>query len=172
MKNNRLLVIGLATLVASGCVSQIGSSGRKYKSNLAGQTIIGNPTDRNVILSWRSPADPSKDSIYWQPPTQITVFLQGQFLVRVGRLANMRRRPSLLDQGYLAEFSVGVRFYNARLANGQCAGALIHSAEYPIINLNYKQEQYGATNTSFDRRIQELGGAIKCILVSARWRLS
>ena len=84
----------------------------------------------------------------------------------------MRRRPSLLDQGYLVDFSVVVSFYNVRNANGQCSGALVHSAEYPIITLGYKQEQPGATSTTYDRRIQELGGTIRCISnVIARKRL-
>jgi len=118
-----------------------------------------------VIFAGEYSIDASADSIYFQPPIQLTVSLDGTVLITVARIANMARMPSLLDQGWLMTYTLYVEYHD----DVDCDGAVIHASNYPVAQLNYKEDRQNVTATHFDARVRDLGGAIKCATVSPAW---
>jgi hypothetical protein len=168
----RAAIVGSA-LVLSACATVTPESSVANIEKISPpRTVIINPRaeQSGTLLSLRYDDDFSEDSLYWQPPTTLTIQNNGDYYVYVARLGNWRRMPGLIDQGWTVNFGLNITFYDGDNGAGRCAGVVLYSADLGIRALRYKTDGAPATRSGNDPNFARLAGAFRCTEVRVYWR--
>lgn len=111
------------------------------------------------------------DHLHWDAPTNMAIQSDGSWFIYAAKLANMRRTGGFFDTGDRWTALINVTFYNGPLnAQKQCTGSVIHSRDYELMTLDYKEESYNVTGRGSDNEIAKVASKIQCGSFSRIWR--
>ncbi|MER0204345.1 MAG: hypothetical protein DU480_10920 [Nitrosomonas sp.] len=184
MKNNWILGILIVSLPIANLVSAAETNSDEFEKQRAPhiqekeKNITSEPKEehRGIISPTYQLFDMQFSSwnanhLHWDAPTNMAIQSDGSWFIYAKKLANMRRTGGAFDTGDRWTTLINVTFYTGPL-NGQkqCTGSVIHSRDYELMTLDYKEESYNVTARGSDSEIARAASNIKCGSFSRIWR--
>lgn len=116
-------------------------------------------------------SDWNPDSLHWNQPSNLTFQSDGSWYIYAKHIANMRRLGGVIDSGARYTALANVTFFDGPLnAQKQCTGSVVHSQDYTLGTLNYKQETWDASNRDTDSTLASVIARVKCASATRWWR--
>ena len=95
----------------------------------------------------------------------------GSWFIYARQLSNQRRGCSVIDCGHTFGALVNVTLYDGPLnAQKKCTGSIVHSRDYGLASLSYKEEKWDAVARGTDPQIAEIAGRSRCGVFTRWWR--
>ena len=109
------------------------------------------------------------DSLHWNPPSNWLINSDGTWFMYAKHLANMRRTGGLFDTGSYRTFLVNITFYEGyNSTTNKCEGNVIHSRDYILAGLDYKQQRWDVSTSGTDQYFADNLSRISCASAT-RW---
>ena len=109
------------------------------------------------------------NSLHWNPPSNLLINSDGSWYMYAKHIANMRRTGGIFDTGRRYTFLANVSYFSGwDTTNERCVGTVLHSKDYVLISLDYKQERWDVSARGTDNRIPEIRSRVQCASVT-RW---
>ena len=178
-----LAVIAALTFSAGSTAAEVGGSAafeQQRKAPTAEKASIVNSEPKITSKGYVSAKyqmfdiqfdDWQPDHLHWNTPSNMAIQSDGSWFIYAKHLANMRRLGGIFDTGAVYATIVNVTFYNGPLnAQKQCTGSVVHSRDYSLRSLDYKEEAWDVTSRGVDQDIARIAGQVKCGSFTRWWR--
>lgn len=114
-------------------------------------------------------ADWNPQSLHWNVPSNLLIYNDGTWFLYARHLANMRRTGGIWDTGRHYTFLANVVYFSGWDPNAKkCVGVVLHSRDYILRGLDYKQEDWDVSATNVDGQLPAILPQVRCASVT-RW---
>jgi hypothetical protein len=111
------------------------------------------------------------DHLHWNEPSNFIIRSDGTWYLYAAHLANMRRTGGIFDTGNRMSALINVTYYDGwDAASSKCTGTVIHSSDYSLRSLDYKDEVFNADASGTDTTFAGVVGSARCASVTRWWR--
>lgn len=183
LKANLALCLGLFTLVATSVHGQQSTSVEFDQQRTPPNFSKDMPIDVSMQKTERSLTTSGyqlfsiqfatwvPDHLHWDAPSNMNIHSDGAYFIYSKHLANMRRTGGFFDTGNRYNTLVNVTYFDGPLnGQNQCTGTVLHSRDYHLRGLDYKDEAWDVTANGMDNRIAEIAARVKCGSFTRWWR--
>lgn len=103
------------------------------------------------------------DHRHWNPPSNMLIYSDGSWFMYAKKISNQRRECQIIDCGSSYTFLANITYYSGYdAATNTCTGNIVHSEDYALGTLRYKEERFDATANGVDAKFANVNSQAIC----------